>query len=466
MLAAVMSMAGREVAVRLVSIVGSIILARLLDPVAFGLYAIALFAVNLCELFVRLGLGPAFVRKPGEISARDLATLFTFQLVWVVLLAAALVGAAPFIGSIYHSVEVIWLVRGLALAMVLNGLRTVPLVLAERTLAFGPVALSEVLGHLAFYLSAVPAAAAGLGSWSFVIGMLGAAVMGTAVIYWQVGWRPSLSFSWRPIQESLRSGLMIQGQSAATFVKDTMMFSLGGILYGATATGYLAWANQLSLTPLMLTHLVARVSYPAWARLQDNPRALASSVESTLKWTCRVSLPAFAVLAGLSPQIIDQIYGAKWRPALPSVYLLCANMTLALVTSILIPALYSQGRDKAALRIAVGWAALTWFLAPALAATGIGFEGLPLAMTLASAFALVLALFEVRDMGLDLLRVVRLPLLTALASVLILVPTAPVAVHGIPSLIGLATIVGAGGLIANIWSDRLVASSAIRAALR
>ena len=73
---AVTSMAGREVAVRLVSFVGSIILARLLDPVAFGLYAIALFVVQLCELFSRFGLGAAFVRQPGDLSVRDLAALF------------------------------------------------------------------------------------------------------------------------------------------------------------------------------------------------------------------------------------------------------------------------------------------------------------------------------------------------------------------------------------------------------
>ena len=65
-LAAVMSMAGREVAIRLVSFVGSIILARLLEPVAFGLYAIASFAVNLCGLFTSLGVGAAFIRKPAR----------------------------------------------------------------------------------------------------------------------------------------------------------------------------------------------------------------------------------------------------------------------------------------------------------------------------------------------------------------------------------------------------------------
>jgi PST family polysaccharide transporter/lipopolysaccharide exporter len=459
-------MVGREVAVRLVSVAGSIVLARLLEPVAFGLFAISLFVVNFCELFGRLGLGPAFIRRRGELSARDLATLFTFQLVWVLALGAALVGVAPLVGSLYQSAEVPWLVRGLALAMILNALRTAPLVVAERNLAFGGVALSEVLGHLAYYLAAVPAAAVGLGTWSFVIGMVCAAAIGTAVIYWRVAWRPSLSFSWRPIRESLPVGLIIQGQLAAGLVKDTMMFSLGGIVYGATATGYLAWANQVTSMPLMLTQIVARVSYPAWARLQDDPKALAANVESTLKWTCRVSLPAVAVLAGLAPEIVDYVYGAKWQPALFAVYLLCANVTLTLGTTILIPALYCLGREKAALRTALGWAALTWLLALMLTAAGVGFEGLPLAMTLASIVALALALFEVRSMKLDLAHIVGVPLVTALASILILVWAAPLAVHGILSLIVLAMVVAAGALMANIWSDRLTAASAIRAALR
>ena len=244
------------------------------------------------------------------------------------------------------------------------------------------------------------------------------------------------------------------------------MFSLGGVAYGATATGYLAWANQVALTPLLLTGLVARVSYPAWARLQEHPQALAASVESTLKWTWRLSLPAFAVLAGLAPQIIEHVYGPKWRPALPSLYLLCATMTLAVGTSILIPALHSCGRAKAALRTAAGWAVLTWLIALALVAAGVGLEALPLATALGTAVAVAVVLFEVRDMGLGLRRALALPLLTGLASVMILVLLGPVAVHGIPSLIALAAIIGRAALLANVWSDRLVASSAIRAALK
>ena len=243
------------------------------------------------------------------------------------------------------------------------------------------------------------------------------------------------------------------------------MFSLGGVAFGATATGYLAWANQVALTPLLLSGLVARVSYPAWARLQDDPRALAASVEATLAWTCRLSLPAFAVLAGLAPQIIEHVYGPKWRPALPSLYLLCVTMTLAVGTSILIPALHSCGRAKAAFRTAAGWAVLTWLIALALVAAGLSLEALPLAMALGTVVAVAVVLFEVRDLGLRLRRTLARPLLTGLASVLILVPLGPLAVHGIPSLLALAVIVGGAALLANIWSDRLVASSAIRAVL-
>lgn len=465
-LSGVVSLAGREVVMRLVSVVGSIALARLLDPRAFGLFAIALFVVNLCELLVRLGLGPAFVRKPGELSAHDLACLFTFQLVWALVLAAFLVGASPLIGVLYRSDEVVWLVRGLAVVMVVNGLRAVPLVLAERRLAFGPVALSETSGHIAYYLSAVPAAAAGLRTGSFLIGMLSAAVVGTAILYRQVGWRPSLRLSWQPIREHLRFGLLVQAQSAATFIKDTMMFSLGGFLYGASATGYLVWANQVALTPMVVAQLVARVSYPAWSKLQDDTAALAASVATTVRWTYRLALPAAAVLAGLSPEIIEHVYGTQWRPAQSSVYLLCATMVLTLGTTILIPALHAQGRALAALRAGAAWAALTWLLALLLATAGLGFQALPLAMALASAGALGIALFEARHLRLDLVRLVGVPLLTALASLLILVLLGPVLVHGFPTLIAVASIIGAGALLANVWTDRVTVSTLVRSALR
>lgn len=463
----VLSLAVREVAVRLLGFAGTIILARLLDPAAFGLFAIASFAISLFSLFSELGFGAAFIRKQGEVSRHELDALFTFQLSLVTLLAVIIFVAAPLIADFYREPSVAWLVRALSVSLFLTSLRSVPIVEAERSLRYGPIALADVSGLLAYWLVAVVMAAMGFGVWSLVAAVISSGLVGTALLYASTRWRPSLQFDWGPLRQNLKFGALYQGQTIAHFFKDTMIPALGGVAYGAAAVGYLSWANQLAALPLQLTQLVSRVSYPALARLQDDPKAYTGMVESTLKWTARVSLPAFAVIAGLSPQIVQYIYSPKWQPALPSLYILLVNMVLGIGTGILLPALYSIGRAGPALTLSALWAALTWITAVVLIAAGASFESIAAAYSLSTGIALALIIFEMRDLlSIRLFKAVVLPLLSgSVTAAALYYYVGPFLVHSVWSLL-LAVVAGGGlSLLVNVWSDRETALRAAKSAI-
>ncbi len=468
-LSGVLNLVVREAAIKALAFGGGIVLARLLDPTAFGLFAVASFAVNLFALFSELGLGAAFIRRRDEVSQHELRALFTFQLVLVALLAVVLFLLAPLIAGIYSLPEAVWVIRALAVSLVLTSLRSVPVVVAERNLRYGPIALADVAGQTAYWLVAISAALADMGVWSLVWAVTASGLVGTAVLYLRTGWGPSLSFDWRPVWHSMRFGLMYQSQTAASFVKDTMIPALGGLIYGSAAVGYLTWAHQLAALPLLLTHLVARVSYPAFARLQHDPRAFTEMVLASLRWTCRVSFPAFAVLIGLSPQIIEYIYGPKWFPALSSLYVLYINMVLGVGTGILMAAVYSLGRAGTGLRIHASWAAATWLIALALAYAGMGFESLAWAYAMGTAAALTALVLTLRDLipvVPSLAEVVRVPTIVGAITAATLYVLAPFIVHNWWSLAVLALAGGLAGLAANVWQDRAGALAAVRSALR
>jgi teichuronic acid exporter len=462
----VLALGGREYAMKLLSLGGGILLARLLDPAAFGLFAIAAFVISLFTLFSELGLGAAFIRKPDGVSPQELNALFTFQLVFVSLLAAVIFLGAPLAAQIYHTPEVIWLVRAVSITLVLTSLRSVPLILAERNLAYGPVALADVSGQVAYWLVAIGMALAGMGVWSLVAATVASGLVGTALLYSRIAWRPRLEFRWRPLRASLHFGVLYQAQSATHFAKDVLVPSLGGWAYGTTAVGYLSWALQLAQVPLQLTQLVSRVSYPALARLQHDRPAYLRLVETTLRWTCRVSLPIFAVFAGLAPQIIEYVYGAKWLPALPALYLLYINMVLGIATGVLMPALYSIGRVGPGLRISLIWMGLTWLIAAGLVVAGAGFAGIAAAYSIATVAIMVPLVVEIRKIGpVDLLGATWWPLLTAVIVGGLLYLMAPLLVHNFWTL-GLAAALGAGaGLAANLWSDRAATIRALQGLL-
>jgi O-antigen/teichoic acid export membrane protein len=248
---------------------------------------------------------------------------------------------------------------------------------------------------------------------------------------------------------------MYAGQSLSHSLKYAILPGLGGPLYGSTVVGYLTWAHQLAALPNQFSQLVSRVNYPALSHLQHERDRFDSLAAESLAWTCRLVFPAFAVLIGLAPQITEHVYGEKWLPAVPALVLLSFSMALSCVAGVLLPALYSLGRERTGTTIALGWTALTWLIAGVLAFAGFDFNSIAWGYLMASAIALVCTLYALRDLGVaGLLVPLVLPALTAGAIMLILWLFGPGLVHNLLSLVIAAVLGGALALAVNLWPAR------------
>ena len=112
-----------------------------------------------------------------------------------------------------------------------------------------------------------------------------------------------------------------------------------------------------------MTQLVARVSLPAFARIQANPDQVRRGAELTLKWNAIVTLPVFAALVAFGPEIASLIYGDHWLPAVPALYILAINSVLVPINGLITPILNAIGKTRIVLGVAVWWVAIAWVLA-------------------------------------------------------------------------------------------------------
>jgi lipopolysaccharide exporter len=463
---ALLSMAGREIVLKLLAFVGWIVLARLLDTGTFGLFAISSFGVNLFVLLSEVGLGAAFVRQE-KISSQNLSALFTYQLAWAVLVGALAMLAAPTLGVLFGFPESGLIVQALAISLIIISLRTVPCIISQRNLKYGAMVMSDVAAQIAFWLAALTAALAGLGAGSAIVAVLAFALVGTGVLYLRVGWRPSLSFDWREVHRKARFSLMYQGQQGVSLLKFAMLPALGGMSGGSAGMGYVTWAHQVAVVPIQLTQIVSRVSFPALARLQHRPEAFIDLSRAALKWTCRLTFPACALLVGLGPQLVAYVYGLKWTPALPSLYLFAVNTAISAPIGVLMPALYSLDRGGKAFRILLVMLALTWGVGLLMIMAGVGLPAPALGFLAGTIVALAWLLHDLRDLGgLRLLRPTLLPAATAVAGTLLLQLAAPLAVHGVASLVLVATLAGSLMLLANLWGEYGVVLSMLKSFMR
>jgi O-antigen/teichoic acid export membrane protein len=289
------------------------VLGRALTSTDFGVVAAAV-SVNVVVYGIRdVGIGLALVQRQ-HLEPGHLTTAFAVSVYLGVVLTALLWLAAPLIGRFYGIPESVDVIR--VLAVVFFGLRSVATtsrMLCQRAMNFRRIAIIDTASYVTGSVVSLACALAGLGPWALVAGYLVEELIATVLYLRFSPPRYSLAVDRARLRELLRFGV---GQSAiqSTNVVATYgdNFVVGHVL-GATHLGYYSRAYDLIKFPSMVFDaIVGNVLFPAFSRLQDDRRALASQFRRTAFVNALVLLPASAAIIILAPEAIRLLMGPNW----------------------------------------------------------------------------------------------------------------------------------------------------------
>lgn len=389
----IVSLGIREGGMKIVALVGTIALYRLLTPADFGVIVPIAFLAGLVKQFADLGLQPSLIQRGPEPDSRDLRAVFSGQLLLVSAGAIVVFVAGPYIvnGLLNDDIDP-WMTRVFSLPIFFSAFRIVPAALLERHLRFGRLAAADITGTLVYYSVGIGFAIGAAGVWSLVIAHVTASIASTLAVVVARPWWPIPTHRMGVLRPHVNFGARFQGSRLALTLKDSLIPLFAPRAFGATSTGLLSWANRVSSQPLVMTQLVARVSLPTFARIQDAPDQVRRGAELALKWNAIVTLPVFAAVVAFGPEIASLIYGPQWIPALPALYVLCVNAALVPINGLITPILNATGKTKIVLAVAAVWAVVAWTIAALLMAAGVGFMSVPIALTVSQGLAAVVLL--------------------------------------------------------------------------
>lgn len=433
----------RTIGLRMLTFAGNILLARILDPKSFGLFAIVNFVVLIAAFLADMGMGAALVQRKEKLSEDDLRAAFTLGLVVDGAITLALVGLAPVLVGIYNlDPQYANAVRIMASTVMISSFAVVPAIMLERGLRFKDMANAELLGQIVYSVTAVCLAAAGLHVNAFILASLASRVVHAAALNMMAPWKPVIAWHAARLKSLLAFGVPYQLNGLVLQLKDNFVPIFIALLAGPTEVGYVNWAVGLATNALFLQAIVSRVTFPTYSRLQNDLPALKSAVEKSIKWISATVFPATFMLAALAHQIVRFLYGPKWAPGLVTFYLLCIPVLAASYSSVLVSALYGVGKAKTVLKLSTIWAIAGWAIGIPLTAW-LGFNGFALSTVIVS----TLSVLSVREMNkivkISFVRTqVKLAIIAGLPAFAVWVMSYQV-VHGIPSLLALG---GFGGL--------------------
>jgi len=378
---AIIQLTVRTGLVRVIQLVGTVILARVLQPTDFGGFAVIAFLVGILAPLADLGLGAALVQQKEPPTESDMATVFTSQqIAWIFLLALAWF-AAPLINLAGPGMpaDAELMVRVSAIGIWLGQLRAVPVAMMSRVLRFGPLALIEVFQQLIYLVVAVGVALAGGGVWAFVWGLFAQFVAGAVLAYIVWGRLPGIGIDRSALGRLLGFGVAYQVTNILSIVREALVPLFGGLAGGVAGIGYLNFGQRFGRLASSLDEIVGRVAFPTFSRLQGDTRRVSLALLHSIESTALVLSLALGWAVAVGPTLFVVAFGETWLPAVP-VFQLTALAALAAVPASFLRGLaFSVGRarqvlDWSAVAVIVTFVAFPLLLiAFGLVGGGLGF---------------------------------------------------------------------------------------------
>ena len=301
---------------RVLQFMGTLVLARLLVPEAFGLFAVAQGITMFLGLLISAGWLETLVRRKDE-NPKIYNTVFTFQLVlyliaWVVLW----LGSSHFSQWLGDSrLEMILLVLGVTLFS--RPIFIYHAVYLHRQMHFKRLAKINIIIAGVTLLLTVLLAFLEAGVWSLVVGRVVNAALLTFLISRSTGEHPQFEFNFSILREVFHDAYRFSLLKGMDHLMDWGPYAMVSRLHGAGEVGYLQRAISAAQIPIEISgQAVNAPMFRAYAATDDGSRREYYLFRALSAWVLYIWLAAW-LLHIYSDTIISTMYGSQWTASAP-----------------------------------------------------------------------------------------------------------------------------------------------------
>jgi lipopolysaccharide exporter len=302
---------------KLLVLVSTAILARLLTPSDFGLVALALVFVTYAEVIADLGVAQALIYLPKKRSYADAAVVLSAA--WSVTLVLVALVSAPAVASFFGRPDVTPIFRVLALSLLLNGIGQVPDALLRRDLRFRTQIAGNLARAAAQGIASVAFAVAGLGPWAIVLGQVVGEAAWAGTLWALVDYRPRRGFhrlERSDVKELVGYGAPAAGNALVLSLVFNIDYLIVGRRLGARALGYYTLAFRIpQMLIIQVFYILSTVTFPLFARVRDDAARLRSGYLVAVKLQSVYGVIAGVTLWVTAADLVPLVFGERWEPS-------------------------------------------------------------------------------------------------------------------------------------------------------
>jgi teichuronic acid exporter len=428
----------------------TLVLARLLTPADYGLFAMAQTCSFTFELLQEFGLGAAIVQRQ-HLTREQLNAIF-----WIVCgtsLSVATVAclSAGLAARFYGEPRLTQLIQLLSLTFLLDAFGMVPYNLLTKELDFRRRSLAAAWGVVASAGVSVGLAYCGSGFWALVAGQLARAVVRNIMVSVFCGWHPGCTISFLDMGKIIRFGLHVAGAGGIATLSTITTRALIGRFLGSYELGLYSMSTTMGLdNPMhrLVTSVVNQLSLPVFSTLQQDDEQLRWYFLKITKYLAVIAWPAQIGMALVAHDLVSVLLSDTWQPIVRLVQAFAVGGVFYIVSLPTAPSLTARGKAHQVLRFSC--LSLMGTIAACFLGLPFGLNGIATAWLvlypLCRAYLVVLSLREIRLSLRQYLQNLCSPILATVAMTLVLLTMHGLLLAEAQPLARLMLDLGAGGV--------------------
>ena len=293
-----------------------VVIARILAPKDFGVFAVALVIHTIVLSVGELGVSAALIRDPEDRRAEAAPTVATIAMTVSVVLGLAMAACSPWLAGFLGSPQAATAIAVMAINLPLSGLGAVPAALLRRDFRMDRLFVADTANAVVSGGLVIVLAIAGWGpmalAWSWVGGQI-------ATTLFLLSYEPGRFWpGWdsRQARRLLAFGLPLAGANVIAYSVLNVDYVVVGRVLGATLLGFYVLAFNISGWPMnVFGSIVRSVSLPGFSRLQRHGESMPDRFADGLRLVAAISFPVCFVLGALARPLVETVYGPRWSLA-------------------------------------------------------------------------------------------------------------------------------------------------------
>lgn len=314
-----------------VSLVISVILARLIAPEAYGVIAAVQIFTSVATTFATGGLSSALIRKK-DADDIDYSSMFYYNSVFSIVIYLAIYFSAPLLVRIlnnsYDYDLLVRVLRVLGVGVLFASFNSFYRSRLEREMAFKKTFFVTLIGTFISACVGIYMAYAGYGVWALVAQNIVSYFMNSVTLVCFSKWHPKLQFSWKRLKPMLVYGYKLGASSLLT----TLYLELNGLVIGAKhdSASLAYYKKGLSFPKLIVGNIVAAINmvlFPAMAKMTKREEYV-DTIRKMNKMSSFIIAPMMLGFSAIAPSFIELLLGKQWVKCVPFLQLACVDYAL------------------------------------------------------------------------------------------------------------------------------------------